>query len=400
MPEKKGLTALGKLTVAVFVVACLAGAYVYLRGVPRDLAGMLRGGQRAGGTSAPAVSAEAEIGVAYGTEKKLWLEWAAKEFASTDAGRRIRVNLLPMGSLDGAQALVAGDRRINAWSPASRIYEGIFTLDWQARIGGNPILKSEDLALTPMVFVWWEERYQAFIRKYGSVTFDTLAKALAEPGGWATIAGKPEWGVFKLGHTHPNQSNSGLAALLIMAYDHGAKTKGLTLADILDPGFQQYMASIEGAVTGLSPSTGTMMREMVLKGPSAFDVLLSYESVALDYLKSAEGRWGSLRIVYPARNIWNENPFYIIDAPWSSPEQRQAALAFLDFLLSDPVQRESLQHGFRPGNPAVPIKTPDSPFTVYARYGVQIEPGSVCETPKPEVVTNLLAIWQRRFGGR
>ena len=31
----------------------------------------------------------AEIGIAYGTEKKTWLEWAAKEFANTDAGLTI-----------------------------------------------------------------------------------------------------------------------------------------------------------------------------------------------------------------------------------------------------------------------------------------------------------------------
>src|SRR5258705_2193711 len=105
---------------------------------------------------------QAEIGIAYGTEKKLWLEWAAKEFANSDAGRKVRVNLLPMGSLEGAQALLAGDQRVNVWSPASSLYKDSFVQDWTLKYSKAPIVKEESLALTPMVFIMWNERYEAF----------------------------------------------------------------------------------------------------------------------------------------------------------------------------------------------------------------------------------------------
>jgi len=98
--------------------------------------------------------------------------------------------------------------------------------------------------------------------------------------------------------------------------------------------------------------------------------------------------------------MWSDNPYYIIDAPWSSKDQRAAAEAFLKFLMTEPVQKESLKHGFRPGDPNVPVKFAESPFTVYERYGLQIEPGSTCEPPRAEVINNLLAIWQRSQGGR
>ena len=39
------------------------------------------------------------------------------------------------------------------------------------------------------------------------------------------------------------------------------------------------------------------------------------KSTVKDYLKNAEGRWGSLRVVYPAENMWNDNPYYILDVP-------------------------------------------------------------------------------------
>jgi hypothetical protein len=188
--------------------------------------------------------------------------------------------------------------------------------------------------------------------------------------------------------------------LSLMAYDFHKKNRGLTLKDILNPEFQTWMNGIESATTGMSNSTGNMMRDMVLRGPSSFDALCVYESVVIDYLKSAEGRWGELHVAYPPRNAWSDNPYYILNAPWSTPEQRAAAGEFLDFLLSDPVQRESLKHGFRPGDPAVPVKFPESPFVAYERFGLRIDLGEICEPPKAEVINNLLAIWQRNQGSR
>ena len=176
--------------------------------------------------------------------------------------------------------------------------------------------------MTPMVFAIWDERYQAFVKKYQTLTFRTVGQALDEKSGWNGIAGRSEWGLFKFGHTHPNQSNSGLVTLVLMAFDYHRKCRDLEMKDILDEGFQDWMRGIERGVTGLSNSTGNMMRDMVLKGPSSFDALFVYESVVVDYLKNAEGRWGRLRIVYPDLNMWNDNPFYVLDAPWSKEEQR------------------------------------------------------------------------------
>jgi len=394
------LTILGKLFVFLFIAGCAWGAWVLFAQKPAPGAGSATSPNAA----PPAVAAKGgpavQIGIAYGTEKQRWLQWAVGEFSGTPAGQRIKVNLIPKGSLEGAQAILAGDQTINVWSPASALYEDVFTQEWQLQRGAPPFVRKEALALSPMVFVMWAERYDAFVARYHDVTFVTLGQALREPAGWDAIAKKPEWGVFKFGHTHPNQSNSGLMTLALMAYDFHKKDRGLTLKDILNPEFQTWMNGIESATTGMSNSTGNMMRDMVLRGPSSFDALCVYESVVIDYLKSAEGRWGELRVAYPARNAWNDNPYYVLNAPWSAPEQRAAAGEFLDFLLSEPIQRESLKHGFRPGNPTVPIKFPESPFVAYERFGLRIDLGEICEPPKAEVINNLLAIWQRNQGSR
>jgi hypothetical protein len=384
--SRPSLTWAGKAVIVLFILACVGGAYYWARQrhvLPEKL-------------SVTTSDKDVELGIAYGTEKQRWLQWAVEQFKTTPQGRHIHVNLIPMGSLEGAHAALNGDQRIQVWSPASAVYKDTFVEDWQAKYGSDPILKEDALALTPMVFVMWEERYQAFRDHYGTVDFDTINRALHEPGGWQTIGQHPDWGLFKFGHTNPGESNSGILVLLLAGHSYFRKTEDLTLADVTNVQFQSWLGKLESASNSDSNSTGNLMREMVLKGPSSYDALLVYESVAIDYLKNAEGRWGPIHVIYPEYNAWNENPYYILNASWSSDDQRKAAQTFLDFLLSEPVQRESITHGFRPANPNVPTRTPDSPWTRYQPNGVTLDLGKICAAPKAEIVTNLLASWQRR----
>src|SRR5215469_5116814 len=140
--EPPKLTSLGKLAIVAFVAACIFGAWYLLssRSTHSSASGQSSssssGGLFSGGS---AVS----IGVAYGTEKKNWLEWAVQQFANSRQGKNITVNLIPMGSLEGAHAILDSDQRINAWSPASSLYKEQFVQDWQVKHGGNPILKED-----------------------------------------------------------------------------------------------------------------------------------------------------------------------------------------------------------------------------------------------------------------
>ncbi len=348
-------------------------------------------------TSVTAIAPQAgvEIGVAYGTEKRYWLEWAVKEFAASQEGKAVRVNLIPMGSLEGAHAVIDGDKRIHVWTPASSLYRETFVRDWKARRLGDPIAKQEVLALTPMLIVMWKQRYEAFAARAPDFSFKTLAFAMGTPEGWGRIAGRPEWGRFKLGHTHPNQSNSGLMTLVILAYEYTDKDAGLTVSDVMSQNFQDFVGRFAQRVHGFSNSTGNLMKEMVLKGPSSYDALVVYESVAVEFLTSAEGRWEQLQIIYPRHNLWSDNPYYILNTPWSTPEHRNAAEAFLRFLTGEAAQKKALEHGFRPGNPKVPVKGPQSPLARYEKYGLKIDLPEVCQVPSADVLDNLLQSWIR-----
>jgi hypothetical protein len=418
------MTPLGKTVVVLFVLACVGfGLFWVLRPVAQQIAAAMQGGSSTAAATAPAPVAGTApvagaapasalgpptptgpmvtIGVAYGTEKREWMEWSVTAFAATPAGAGITVKLIPMGSQQGAQAVVAGDTSIHAWAPASSVARDALSVEWQVKRTGDPIASGESLALTPMALVWWQDRHDAFVTKYGGDDLAAISKGLKEPTGWAGIANKPEWGLFKFGHTDPTLSNSGLMALITMAYDYHQKDRGLVMADILNAGFQSWLSGLAATASGTrNESTGTMMREMILKGPSVYDCLLVYESVAIAHLANAEGRWGRLAITYPRRNFWNDNPYYVLDVPWSTPAQRAAATTFRAFLLSTPAQQAVLERGFRPADPAVPVLTPGSPFQRGQAYGVRNDIGSIAENPSGDVVMNLVQSWQRARASR
>jgi serine/threonine protein kinase len=342
-----------------------------------------------------------EINVAFGTEKQHWLEEATAEFQKSPTGRGIKVNLHGMGSMEAARAVIEGPTPIpiQVWSPASGAYRDAFEREWRTTHANLPIIKVENLALTPMVFVTWESRHQPFLKKFSKLTFQTVASAIGEPGGWGTIAGQPDWGRFKFGHTHPNRSNSGLLTLVLMAYEFFKKDRNLSAVDLNQLAFQQWLRAFELGVARpggpLTPSTGTLMREMVLRGPSQYDCVIIYENLAIEYLEAARDRWGELRVDYPEPNIWNEHPFYILDVPWSNSRQRAAAGEFLKFLMSEPIQKHALKHGFRPGNPDVSVRFPQSPLLRLAKHGLRIDLPRMCEPPNDDILQKLLILFRR-----
>src|SRR5271165_1714498 len=107
MADEQRLKPLGKIVLFLFIIGCFAGAYYLFpkKGAPSAGAKPIdSGSSSSGGIFSRNVSAE--IGVAYGTEKQRWLEWAVQEFAKTSEGKQIKVNLIPMGSIEGAHALL------------------------------------------------------------------------------------------------------------------------------------------------------------------------------------------------------------------------------------------------------------------------------------------------------
>jgi hypothetical protein len=384
--------------IALFLLA--AGAIVFFQ--QRGSTGSKPDGSAPG--SDP--KASVEITVLYSTEKQAWLEAATQSFRAAQPD--IAVKLVGKGSLDAAQALLDGKEQPTIYSPADSLVLELFKSDWQTKNGTSPFAtEGEDapqpLVLSPLVFVAWEERAQPLLKASGGhITFAALRKAISASQGWPAVGGKPEWGFVRLGHTDPTRSNSGMQALLLMSLEFYKKSSGLTVADVLEPGYQAFVKEVEKGVQKFDASTGTFMTDMVRFGPSRYDIAVVYESLAATQFENAQNRWGNLRVFYPERTIWSDHPAGLLKGSWVTEAQKKAARAYLAHLRARKQQEQALAFGFRPADPAVPLKVADGPdpFARLAQFGLQRDLPPAVVLPDGNVIRNLLTMWSRTVAAR
>jgi hypothetical protein len=345
-------------------------------------------------------SAPVELTFEYSTEKKEWLELAVGWFERDNPS--IKVKLVAKGSLEAAQAILDGTDKPTMWSPADSLIANLLAADWQTKYAAELFPTSGDagpqpLLLSPLVFVVWEDRAKVLTDgATGQLSWKTIHKAVASPKGWPAIGGKPAWGFVKLGHTDPNWSNSGVQALMLMALEFFG-TPTITVEQLLEPKFQDFVKEIELGVPKFESSTGTFMTDMIRFGPSKYDIAVVYESLAVSQLENAQGRWGSLHIYYPPVTIWSDHPVVILGGSWVTPAQRAAAEKLSAHLRSSRIQSSTLRYGFRPADPSVPMK-PDSgpnPFDKMTAYGLALELPPAARPADGTVVRNLLMMWSR-----
>jgi len=393
------------LSILGFLLA--VGGVVYLSQRGHDSADPGRGGPRGASTSTPATPTQVtEITFLYSTEKKEWVESAAVAFQKENPS--IQVNLVGKGSLDAAQGILDGREKPTVWSPADSAVLRMLESDWATESARGPLFAKDgddapqSLVITPLVFVVWEDRARVLLKanEGRAVSWKAIHRAVASDQGWPAIGGKADWGFVKLGHTDPTRSNSGLQAMLLASFEYYNKRSGLTVGDLLDPKYQEWIQQLEKGVTKFETSTGTFMTDMVRFGPSKYDIAVVYENLAISQIANAQGRWGNLKVYYPPLTLWSDHPAAVLQAEWVTPKQKEAARQWLTYLRSRPVQERALVFGFRPADPAVPIKTQDAanPFTRLAEHGILVEVPPVAEVPEGPVVRNLLTMWSRVVG--
>jgi len=394
---RTGLTRVGRLLMLMAGLA-LVGYGLHRYGILQR-----RPAGAPGASDAPAGrGATVKLTLLYGTEKEKWLKAAVEEFAQKRP--EIEVELKGMGTIESVRAIAEGRETPAVWSPADDVALNLLDTEWSLQKGSTIVERGGDLApqplvVTPLVMIAWEERAKVMAAAaHGDPTDWQVIHTLAtNPRGWMGVGGSPDWGYVKPGHTAPNASNSGLQTVILMAYGFHKKRGGLKPADILNEGFQKWLRQIETAVGKFGTSSGTYMREMILYGPSKYDFIWNYESVAISDMAAAQGRWGNLAVYYPKPTLWSNHPFVVLKGSWVSPEQRTAARELRDFLLSTPIQSRALAFGFRPANPDVKVlgSDPDNPWNRLKPFGLRFDVPAVAEPPSGEVTRLLLETWRR-----
>jgi ABC-type glycerol-3-phosphate transport system substrate-binding protein len=388
------------IIVAVFLVAVGAILFFTLGRKDKIEAEGDGGPVAAGSGSAPKPADQVEINVTYSSEKKDWIEAAATPFRKDHP--EIKLNLNAKSSIAAAQAITDDKDKPTIFSPADTLIMNMAASDWKMKGRGDLFATSgedapQSLVITPIVFAIWDDRAQVLLKAgNGKITWKTLQKVINDNKGWPAIGGKAEWGFVKLGHTDPTQANSGLETLYLMSIEYYGKPR-VDVGDLLDPKYQQYVKDIEKGVSKFEVSTKQFMDDMIRFGPSKYDVAVVYENLALSQLQNAQGRWGHLRVYYPGTTVWSDHPAAIVQGDWVTPKQKEAARLFLKHLHSRPMQEKALEWGFRPGDPSVPVKSPDQNnlWTKNADLGAQIDIPPVVNTPDGPVVHNLMTMWSR-----
>ncbi len=357
-----------------------------------------------GAAQAPPVKPGAklvELSFVYGSEKKAWLNDAIERFNRDQAENddvAIRITGEAMGSGVAVDEIAAGTTKPHLWSPASDIFRPRLDAAWtaaQGAVGGESSIAadSKPLVLSPVVIMMWKPMAEAMGWPDTLIGWsDVLAMSTAKQG-WAS-KGHPEWGLFKLGHTHPGFSNSGLQSVLAEAYAGAGTTKELTTEQLDDPKVRSFIQKIESSIVHYGKSTGFFARKMLERGPGYLSAAVVYENLVIDSYKRPEfaNRAFDTVAIYPKEGtFWIDNPLVILDAPWVTDEHKAAGAKFRDFLLSKPMQELAMsEYGFRPSDPSIAIGEPIS-----AAYGVDPQqPKTLLSTPEPAIIDHALEVWR------
>jgi Ca-activated chloride channel family protein len=363
------------------------------------------------------------VDVTVSSEKIQLLGELAESFNASGAtveGTCVDVQVTKMSSGAAATALAEGwdvatdGPRPTIWSPAASSWGQVLNARLAAE--GRPPLVAEQATsfmLTPLVIAMPEPMAEALGWPDQPVGWADILRLANSPTGWADL-GHPEWGAFELGKTNPNFSTSGLSALIAQSYAATGKTAGLSSEDLANPQVVQFGTDIESSVVHYGDITMTFLnnwfradrRGTALNYASAVAVeeksVIDYNRGDPDGVLEQGEQLRPPRIplvaIYPTEGtIYSDNPLYILDADWVTPQQRAGAEQFEEFVLRPENQQRVLAAGFRPGNPDVALGDPIS-----AANGVDPDqPQTLLETPSGQVMNQLLANWaQQRKGAR
>jgi Ca-activated chloride channel family protein len=239
----------------------------------------------------------------------------------------------------------------------------------------------------------WQPMAMALGWPQEAIGWSDIAELAISEEGWAEY-GYDIWGNFKFGHTHPNYSNSGIVSVIAEVYAGAAKQRDLTMQDLQDENVRTFMSEVESSIIHYGVSTGFFATRMFERGPSYLSAAVMYENlVVAQESKRLSGESTQLPVVaiYPKEGtFWSNHPYCILQAPWVTEEQKQAAVIFEDYLLDKEQQLRAIQYGFRPADPSIPLTSP-----LDSNHGVDpLQPQTVLEVPSAEVISGIQQLWK------
>ena len=340
-----------------------------------------------------------------------WIQEAAHDFNAeqhTLEGHLIQVIVTPMDGLTakGRYEREEMDPLPTAWIPDNRYLVELVNAAYKERLGRDVFLtdgeyRARPLAISLLAWGIYDSRADVLESGFGEISWHTIHDAAMAPGGWGELGGESEWGYFKLAISNPRKNISGLAAMVAAAGEYYTKTN-ITVEDVTNPEFQAWLGEIMSSMSDLSGGTYTVA-DLALFGYTTGDAGQLLESDLLVNMQGIQTRWADpLRIVYPEYVTWFDFPFTVWMGPETSALEKNAALEFQKYLLSEEVQKKALAYGLRPANPEFPITGEGSLFDQWADQGVLgiVPRTTAMRSPDRDVLQALLRWFDLNVAGR
>ena len=324
------------------------------------------------------------IPFAYSPEKEKLLVPLIREFNTDDGKAFVEGEVVSSGD---AQARIA-DGRLEpvVWSPASSLWGRLlnFEADRPLAPDDNP-----SIVRTPLVIAMWEPFAEALGWPGKQIGFEQVIRLARSNQGFAEF-GHPEFGSFKLVHTNPDFSTSGLEAVVAEYYAATGKKEGLTEKDVQGSKARQIVRDIERSIVHYGDTTLFIADQMRANGPGYASAVAMEEVTLVDFNRRRGSQPRLVALYPPEGTFYSDNPFIVLDAPWVSAAQRAGAQRFADFLADRITPEVAARSGFRPADldeaPVAPVSKEN---------GVDpAQPERVLGLPEPRVLDSIRRAWR------
>jgi Ca-activated chloride channel family protein len=375
-----------RTAVIVLAVAAVLIAIVVTAG-----SGGGKGKSGTGGGSATKPASDAiRVSFAYSPEKQKLIQPLIEKFNAEgrrSAGRPVFIDGQVVSSGDAETKIAKRQLQPVLWSPASSLWGRLLNFEgdrsWVPDT--NP-----SIVRTPLLIAMWEPLARALGWPRKPIGFaDVLRLALDRRGLGAY--GHPEYGRFKLGHTNPDFSTSGLSAVAAEYSAVTGKKEGLTLADVDRPEVRRKIQAIERSIIHYGDTTLFFADQLRRYGPAYASAVAMEEATLIDFNQKRGGAGTKLVGIYPAEGtFYSDNPLITLQAPWVTDQQKAAARVFADWLGSRISPTLAASQGFRPregaGRTAAPID---------AAHGADPnQPTRLLSLPEPRVLAKVKTTWR------
>lgn len=376
----------GRLLVILVAVGAVAIAAIVSMGGSGDGGG---GAGSGGGSPTAAADNAVRVPFAYSPEKEQLLAPLIEAFNEDGAevdGRPVFVEAQIVSSGEAQEQIGKQALRPVAWSPASSLWGTLLNFQADQEFVGDD---NPSIVRTPLVIAMWEPLAETLGWPEKEIGFDRILDLATSERGWAEY-GRPEYGAFKLGHTNPDFSTSGLSAVAAQYFAATGKREGLTVEDVEKPAVRKQIRDIQRSIVHYGDTTLFFAEQMKKYGPAYASAVAMEEVTLLDFNRDRGGQ-PKLVAIYPREGTFDsDNPFIVLDAPWVTAEQKEGAQAFQRFLIERITPEVAAKAGFRPGDPDV---APLPPITT--ENGADPEqPKRSLSVPEPRVLARIKTAWR------